>query len=142
MSELFFFFKYPLQPYLVRNEEKIGLFVDVIICEWQHIDWLKKLFLEQPQLQRVCQIYKYINWYITSFDIAKYEEEKILAKGYSPLHKCHTSNPRVHWTCLLFSRPVRSQGLLYKQPCHWLIKWVSEWAFSSHSFMAPPRPNG
>ena len=41
----------------------------------------------------------------------------------------------------IISRPGRSQGLLYK-PCDWLIKWVSQSAFSSQSFTAPPRPNG
>ena len=42
----------------------------------------------------------------------------------------------------LFSRLGRSQGLLYKQPCYKLIKWVGKWTFSSHSFTVPPRPNG
>ena len=42
----------------------------------------------------------------------------------------------------IFSRPGRSQGLLYKHLRHWLIHSVGPWAFSSHSFSAMPRPNG
>ena len=39
----------------------------------------------------------------------------------------------------LFSRPGRSQGLLYKQLRHWLINSLSEWAFSSYSAATPKR---
>jgi hypothetical protein len=42
----------------------------------------------------------------------------------------------------IFSRPGRSQGLLYKQPRNSFIHSVSKSVFSSHSFTAPPRPNG
>ena len=56
-----------------------------------------------------------------------------------PLYQ-NTCSPKI------VSRPGRCQGLLYKQPRHWLIDlliyWFSQWAISSHSFTTPPRPNG
>ena len=54
----------------------------------------------------------------------------------------------LHWSIPLnpqgdiFSRPWQSQGLHYKQPRHLFINWLIQWAFSSHSFTTPPRPNG
>ena len=42
----------------------------------------------------------------------------------------------------IISRPGRSQGLLFKQPQDSLIKSLIKSSFSSHSFTAPPRPNG
>ena len=49
---------------------------------------------------------------------------------------CHTFKVK------LFRISGPSQGPLYKQPRDWLIHSVSHWAFSSHSFTAPHRPNG
>ena len=46
------------------------------------------------------------------------------------------------WNGNFFSRPGQSQGLLYKHPRHWLIHWFIQWAFSTHSFTALPRPKG
>ena len=55
------------------------------------------------------------------------------------LHRMTSSWLCKYTTNTFICKPGRSQGLLYKQLCHWLNNWFSH---PFPHFTAPPRPNG